>query len=55
MCAAFYGLLQRVISENLGPQNLIDALRVLQLLTYERCYVVGSWTFDLLGYLSGEM
>lgn len=55
MCASIYQALQSALDEQLGPQNLIDILRLLQLLTYERNFVVGNWTFDLIKYLNEEM
>lgn len=55
MCASVYQGLRNSLIEQLGPQNLIDVLRLLQLLTYERNFVVGNWTFDLINYLNDEM
>jgi hypothetical protein len=55
MCAAVYQALQHALNEQLGPQNLIDVLRLLQLITYERNFVVGSWTLDLIKFLHEEM
>ncbi|KAI6238006.1 hypothetical protein M3Y99_00727200 [Aphelenchoides fujianensis] len=54
-CGAIYETLKRVIEEKIGTQCLIDVLRVLQLLTYERNFVVGNWTYELLGYLVAEI
>jgi hypothetical protein len=55
MCAAIFHGLQHSVEDQLGPQNLIDVLRLLQLLTYERGFVVGNWTYDLIKYLNDEM
>lgn len=54
-CASIYQALQHAVNEQLGPQNLIDVLRLLQLVTYENNFVVGNWTFDLIKYLHEEM
>lgn len=34
---------------------LIDILRLIQVLTYERTVVLGVWTNDLISFLLGEM
>ncbi|KAI6179113.1 hypothetical protein M3Y98_00575400 [Aphelenchoides besseyi] len=54
-CAAVFENMKQVVKDNVGVQSLIDVLRVLQLLTYERNFVVGSWTYELLGYLSSKI
>jgi len=47
--------LQLSLREQLGPQNLIDILRLMQVLTYERCLTLGNWTNELLNFLLAEM
>uniref|UniRef100_A0A7E4W858 Protein CIP2A n=1 Tax=Panagrellus redivivus TaxID=6233 RepID=A0A7E4W858_PANRE len=43
------------LQEQLGPQNLIDILRLLQVLTYEKCLTIGGWLNDLLAFLLNEL
>ena len=70
LCDPVFRCLQISLAEQLGPQNLIDILRLLQVssdsfdyltalrfqvLTYERTLVLGAWTSDLVKFLIGEM
>lgn len=70
MCDPVYRCLQISLAEQLGPQNLIDILRLLQVrpcpvcplcirkfqvLTYERALVIGPWTSDLLKFAITEV
>uniref|UniRef100_A0AC34FRY5 Protein CIP2A n=1 Tax=Panagrolaimus sp. ES5 TaxID=591445 RepID=A0AC34FRY5_9BILA len=50
-----YQNLRIALQEHLGPQNLIDNLRLLQVLTYEKSLVLADWTTDLLHYLLNEV
>lgn len=43
------------LKEQQGPHMLIDILRLIQVLTYERTVVLGVWTNDLISFLLGEM
>uniref|UniRef100_A0A915DTS8 Large ribosomal subunit protein uL10 n=1 Tax=Ditylenchus dipsaci TaxID=166011 RepID=A0A915DTS8_9BILA len=54
LCGAVFHCLQISLSEQLGPQNLIDVLRLLQVLTYEKSLILGSWTNDLTNFLTSE-
>ncbi|RCN26519.1 hypothetical protein ANCCAN_27754, partial [Ancylostoma caninum] len=55
LCGPVFDCLKMSLKEQLGPQNLIDILRLLQVLTYERCLVLGLWTNDLISFLMGEI
>uniref|UniRef100_A0A914YB67 CIP2A N-terminal domain-containing protein n=1 Tax=Panagrolaimus superbus TaxID=310955 RepID=A0A914YB67_9BILA len=50
-----YQNLRIALQEHLGPQNLIDNLRLLQVLTYEKSLVLADWTTDLLHFLLNEV
>uniref|UniRef100_A0AC34R801 Protein CIP2A n=1 Tax=Panagrolaimus sp. JU765 TaxID=591449 RepID=A0AC34R801_9BILA len=52
---SIFRCLSQSIREQLGPQNLIDILRLIQYLTYEKCVALGSWTSELLSYVLGEI
>ncbi|KAJ1364285.1 hypothetical protein KIN20_024343, partial [Parelaphostrongylus tenuis] len=54
LCGPVFECLKLSLKEQLGPQNLIDILRMLQVLTYERCLVLGIWTNDLISFLMSE-
>jgi hypothetical protein len=47
--------LRMSLKEQQGPQSLIDILRLIQVLTYDRTVVLGIWTNDLISFLLGEM
>ncbi|KAK5975713.1 Protein CIP2A [Trichostrongylus colubriformis] len=55
LCGPVFECLKMSLKEQLGPQNLIDILRLLQILTYERCLVLGIWTNDLISFLMSEI
>lgn len=55
LCAGVHDNLRAVLEQRLGPQNLIDALRLMQLLTYGTKFTVGKWTYALLDYCKEEM
>ncbi|KHJ80360.1 hypothetical protein OESDEN_19966, partial [Oesophagostomum dentatum] len=55
LCGPVFECLKLSLKEQLGPQNLIDILRLLQVLTYEKCLVLGIWTNDLISFLMGEI
>ncbi|VDM56568.1 unnamed protein product [Angiostrongylus costaricensis] len=54
LCGPVFDCLKLSLKEQLGPQNLIDILRLLQVLTYEKCLVLGVWTNDLISFLMSE-
>ncbi|KAE9419544.1 hypothetical protein Angca_006612 [Angiostrongylus cantonensis] len=54
LCGPVFDCLKLSLKEQLGPQNLIDILRLLQVLTYEKCLVLGIWTNDLISFLMSE-
>lgn len=45
----------QALRDNLGPQNMIDILRLLQILTYEKSITFGSWANELISYLLTEL
>lgn len=55
ICGSVFECLKLSLREQLGPQNLIDVLRLLQVLTYERNVVLGLWTNDLISFLLSEV
>uniref|UniRef100_A0A158Q819 Protein CIP2A n=1 Tax=Elaeophora elaphi TaxID=1147741 RepID=A0A158Q819_9BILA len=55
ICGAVFDCLKLSLRDQLGPQNLIDVLRLLQVLTYERNVVLGMWTNDLISFLLSEV
>uniref|UniRef100_F1L155 Protein CIP2A n=1 Tax=Ascaris suum TaxID=6253 RepID=F1L155_ASCSU len=55
MCGPIFECLRLSLRDQLGPQNLIDILRLLQVLTYERCLSLGMWTNDLISFLLSEV
>lgn len=55
LCGPVFECLKLSLKEQLGPQNLIDILRLLQVLTYERCLVLGIWTNGLISFLMSEI
>ncbi|KAM3718370.1 Protein CIP2A [Dirofilaria immitis] len=55
ICGSVFECLKLSLREQLGPQNLIDVLRLLQVLTYERNVVLGIWTNDLISFLLSEV
>ncbi|CAG9535336.1 unnamed protein product [Cercopithifilaria johnstoni] len=55
ICGAVFECLKLSLRDQLGPQNLIDVLRLLQVLTYERNVVLGIWTNDLISFLLSEV
>ncbi|KAK0395839.1 hypothetical protein QR680_001457 [Steinernema hermaphroditum] len=55
MCASAYVCLKQSIQDELGPQNLIDILRLIQVLTYEKKLPLGTWTNDCITFLLGEI
>uniref|UniRef100_A0A914QUR8 Uncharacterized protein n=1 Tax=Panagrolaimus davidi TaxID=227884 RepID=A0A914QUR8_9BILA len=50
-----YQNLKIALQQHLGPQNLIDNLRLLQVLTYEKSLVLADWTTELLQFLLNEI
>ncbi|KAL3071896.1 hypothetical protein niasHS_008228 [Heterodera schachtii] len=54
ICLAICHCLRAALDEHLGPQNLIDVLRVIQMLTYERVNF-GDWTNELLPFLTRQI
>ncbi|PAV59344.1 hypothetical protein WR25_21391 isoform D [Diploscapter pachys] len=55
LCEPVFHSLKLSISEQLGPQNLIDILRLMQALTYEKCVTLGVWANDLISFLMSEI
>uniref|UniRef100_A0A914VHU2 Protein CIP2A n=1 Tax=Plectus sambesii TaxID=2011161 RepID=A0A914VHU2_9BILA len=55
ICSAVFQCLKVSLREQLGPQNLIDTLRLLQVLTYGRNVELGVWANDLISFLLGEI
>ncbi|VBB27364.1 unnamed protein product [Acanthocheilonema viteae] len=55
ICGSVFECLKLSLRDQLGPQNLIDVLRLLQVLTYERNVVLGIWTNDLISFLLSEV
>ncbi|VDM42866.1 unnamed protein product [Toxocara canis] len=55
ICGPVFECLRLSLRDQLGPQNLIDILRLLQVLTYERCLSLGMWTNDLISFLLSEV
>uniref|UniRef100_A0A0N5A856 Protein CIP2A n=1 Tax=Syphacia muris TaxID=451379 RepID=A0A0N5A856_9BILA len=55
ICGPVFECLRLSLREQLGPQNLIDILRLLQVLTYERCLTLGIWTNELISFLLSEV
>lgn len=55
ICGPVFECLKLSLKEQLGPQNLIDILRLLQVLTYERCLSLGIWTNELISFLLSEV
>lgn len=55
ICGSVFECLKLSLREQLGPQNLIDVLKLLQVLTYERTVVLGIWTNSLISFLLSEI
>ncbi|MFH4974878.1 hypothetical protein AB6A40_001587 [Gnathostoma spinigerum] len=55
LCGPVLECLKLSLKEQLGPQNLIDILRLLQVLTYESCLCLGCWASDLISFLLSEI
>ncbi|VDN02516.1 unnamed protein product [Thelazia callipaeda] len=55
ICESVFECLKLSLQEQLGPQNLVDVLRLLQVLTYERSAVLGVWTNSLISFLLSEI
>ncbi|EFO27564.2 hypothetical protein LOAG_00913 [Loa loa] len=55
ICGSVFECLKLSLRDQLGPQNLIDVLRLLQVLTYEQNVVLGIWTNDLISFLLSEV
>lgn len=54
-CGFITDCLKFSILEQLGPQNLIDILRLIQVLTYEKSLSLGTWSNDLITFLTSEI
>uniref|UniRef100_A0A914GXF9 Protein CIP2A n=1 Tax=Globodera rostochiensis TaxID=31243 RepID=A0A914GXF9_GLORO len=54
ICLAVFHCLRAAFDDHLGPQNVIDVLRIIQMLTYERVNF-GDWIFELLPFLTREI
>ncbi|KAI1715252.1 protein CIP2A [Ditylenchus destructor] len=56
LCGPVFHCLEISLKEQLGPQNIIDSLRLLQVLTYERSLALGSsWINALISFLVEEI
>ncbi|CAB3404882.1 unnamed protein product [Caenorhabditis bovis] len=55
LCGPIFHCLKISLREELGPQNLIDILRVIQVLTYEKTVALASWTNELISFLISEV
>ncbi|CAI5441475.1 unnamed protein product [Caenorhabditis angaria] len=55
LCASIFNCLKISLREELGPQNMIDILRLLQVLCYEKTATLGIWTNELISFLIGEV
>uniref|UniRef100_A0A1I8ALY5 Protein CIP2A n=1 Tax=Steinernema glaseri TaxID=37863 RepID=A0A1I8ALY5_9BILA len=55
MCASAFICLKQSIRDELGPQNLIDILRLIQVLTYEKKLPLGTWTNECIAFLLTEI
>ncbi|CAD6192193.1 unnamed protein product [Caenorhabditis auriculariae] len=55
MCSAVFHCLKVSLREQLGPQNMIDILRMLQVLSYEKGVTLGVWTNELISFLMSEV
>ncbi|KAF8363992.1 hypothetical protein PRIPAC_90915, partial [Pristionchus pacificus] len=55
LCGPVFECLKQSLKEQLGPQNMIDILRLLQVLTYEKTFTLGIWTNELISFLLKEL
>ncbi|GMT14695.1 hypothetical protein PFISCL1PPCAC_5992 [Pristionchus fissidentatus] len=55
LCGPVFDCLKISLKEQLGPQNMIDILRLLQVLTYEKCFTLGVWTNEVISFLLKEL
>ncbi|GMS84453.1 hypothetical protein PENTCL1PPCAC_6628, partial [Pristionchus entomophagus] len=55
LCGPVFDCLKMSLKEQLGPQNMIDILRLLQVLTYEKTFTLGIWTNELISFLLKEL
>ncbi|VDN53332.1 unnamed protein product [Dracunculus medinensis] len=55
LCGYIFDVLKISLLNQLGPQNLIDILRLIQVLTYERSLSLGVWANDLISFLLTEI
>ncbi|GMR36714.1 hypothetical protein PMAYCL1PPCAC_06909 [Pristionchus mayeri] len=55
LCGPVFECLKLSLKEQLGPQNMIDILRLLQVLTYEKSFALGLWTNELISFLLKEL
>lgn len=55
LCSPVFVGLKASLKDQLGPQNMIDILRLLQVLTYDKSVTLGVWTNELISFLMGEV
>uniref|UniRef100_A0A8R1HTY5 CIP2A N-terminal domain-containing protein n=1 Tax=Caenorhabditis japonica TaxID=281687 RepID=A0A8R1HTY5_CAEJA len=55
LLGAVVSCLKTSLREQLGPQNMIDILRLLQVLSYEKNVPLEHWANELISFLIGEV
>ncbi|CAJ0920079.1 unnamed protein product, partial [Mesorhabditis belari] len=55
LCAAVWQALKVSVQEENGPDVLLDLLKLLQVLTYEKCLILGLWANDLISFLIADV
>lgn len=55
LLGAVFACLKASLKEELGPQNMIDILRLLQVLSYEKNVPLEHWANDLISFLMQEV
>ncbi|EFO99081.1 hypothetical protein CRE_17897 [Caenorhabditis remanei] len=55
LLGAVFSCLKASLREELGPQNMIDILRLLQVLSYEKNVPLEHWANDLISFLMQEV
>ncbi|CAI2347288.1 unnamed protein product [Caenorhabditis sp. 36 PRJEB53466] len=55
LLGSVFSCLKMSLREQLGPQNMIDILRLLQVLSYEKNVPLEHWANELISFLMGEV
>lgn len=55
LLGSVFSCLKASLKDQLGPQNMIDILRLIQVLSYEKHVPLEYWANELISFLMGEV